>query len=65
MSDWYEEQKKAARAQEMRDAENSKKALIKEIKNGLGEQLAEELAQIKPLTKQKLFWYRFKKILGI
>ena len=65
MKDWYEERKKAAREQEMRDAENSKMALIMEIKSGLGEKMVEELEKIKAPTKRKLIWCNFKKILGL
>lgn len=46
-------------------AEQEKKAFIREIKTGLGEQITKELETIKPPTKGQLFWRRVKKVLGL
>ena len=65
MKDAFEDVKKAAREQAMREANLSKNAFIREIKGGLGKQMVQELEKIKPPTKWQLFVRRLNKILGI
>ena len=54
MKDAYEDAKKAARDRMMREATLQKQAFIRELKQGLGEQLVQELETAKPPTKRKV-----------
>lgn len=65
MNDKYEEARNAAREQMMREANADKQKLVREIKQGFGEQMIEELKTIKPPSKWKIFWGRFNKVLGV
>lgn len=64
MNDQYENAKSAARAQMMREADESKRALIREIKEGLGKQITEELEKevVKPKTS---IFNKIIKVLGL
>jgi hypothetical protein len=65
MSDRTEETKEAARKRMLMEAEQSKKAFVREVKRGLGEQMVDELKKLKPPSKWKLFMNKVKKVLGI
>jgi hypothetical protein len=64
MNDQYENAKSAARLQMMRESDDNKRALIREIKEGLGKQIVEELE--KEVTKPKIsLLNKIKKVLGL
>lgn len=65
MKDVYEDAKKAARDRMMREATLQKQAFIRELKQGLGEQLVQELEAVKPPTKRQTWWNKIKKVLGL
>jgi hypothetical protein len=65
MKDAYENAKNAARLQMMREADAGKAALIREIKQGLGEQVVEKLEKAKPPSRRKIWWNKIKKVLGL
>jgi len=64
MNDQYENAKSAARLQMMRESDDNKRALIREIKQGLGEKMVEELE--KEVTPPKIsLWNKIKKVLAL
>jgi hypothetical protein len=65
MKDKFEEAKEAARKRMIVEADQNKRLLIREIKQGLGKQMVTELEKIKPPTKRKKLWNKIKRVLGL
>lgn len=65
MKDKYEDAKNASHKRMMMEVTADKAALIREIKQGLGSQLVEELENVKPLSPRRMFWNKIKKVLGL
>jgi hypothetical protein len=64
MNDQYENAKTAARLQMMRESDDNKRSLIREIKDGLGKQIVEELQNEVTKPKDSL-WNKIKKVLAL
>lgn len=64
MKDQYENAKSAARQQMMRESDDNKRMLIREIKDGLGKQIVEELQNEVTKPKDSL-WNKIKKVLAL
>ena len=65
MKDKFDEAKEAARKRMITEADQNKRSLIREIKQGLGKQMVGELEKLKPPAKRKKLWNKIKKVLGL
>jgi hypothetical protein len=65
MKDKFDNLKEAARKRMAAEADQNKRSFIRELKQGLGQQMVGELEKLKPPTRRKKLWNKIKKVLGL
>jgi hypothetical protein len=65
MNDAYDNAKKAARERMMREAALQKQSFIRELKEGLGDHMVQELETVTAPPKKVSWWNKFMKVLGL